>query len=69
MLGRLTSDLGSIVARRGRHAEAESLLLAGHAMIRRHVPDEHNDAKHARALLASFYGETGRPEEAARYRP
>ena len=69
MLGRLMSDIGVIVARRGRHAEAESLLLAGHAMIRRQVPEEHNDAKHARALLASFYGETGRPEEAAKYSP
>jgi eukaryotic-like serine/threonine-protein kinase len=68
MLGRLTSDLGAIVARRGRHAEAESLLLAGHAMIRRHVPASHHDAQHTRRLLADFYAEIGRPEEAAKYR-
>ena len=69
MLGRLTADLGALVGRRGGHAEAESLMLAGYAMIRRQVPDDHNDALHARGLLAAFYSETGRPAEAGRYRP
>jgi hypothetical protein len=57
------------VARRGRQAEAESLLLEGHAMILRQVPESHNDARHARSLLAAFYRDTGRPEEAGKYEP
>jgi hypothetical protein len=68
-VGRLTVDLGAIVARRGRQAEAESLLLEGHAMILRQVPESHHDARHARSLLAAFYRETGRPEEAGKYEP
>jgi serine/threonine-protein kinase len=68
-VGRLTVDLGAIVARRGRMAEAESLLLEGHAMILRQVPESHLDARHARSLLAALYKETGRREEAARYEP
>jgi hypothetical protein len=50
-------------------AEAESLLLEGHAMILRQVPESHLDARHARSLLAALYNETGRREEAARYEP
>jgi serine/threonine-protein kinase len=66
-LGRVLSELGGCIAARGAWAEAEPLLLDGHAIL---VADRRSKALEAvaRERIVELYGAWGRPADAERWR-
>ena len=58
-----------LLARLGRHGEAEPILLASHATLRERLGPEHRDTRAVEDRIRRFYEEWGRPEQARAFRP
>ena len=52
----------------GRHEEAEAILLTSHQELEERLGRMHHRTQNCIRILAELYQETGRPEEAAKWR-
>gem|GEM_PF-4845204 len=62
------SILGGCLSRKGRHLEAERLMLAGYQIIRAKTGERSSYTRDARLRLAALYERRGKPREANRLR-
>ena len=68
VVGVTLSDLGLILARQGKMAEAETTLTRAIAILRAHQEPTHRDVRETRARLDTLYTMMNRPQDAARER-